>query len=229
MHSYRYIVVEGVIGVGKTTLVELLSRDFKARNYLEIVEENPFLTKGFYEDFSTHAFNTEIFFLLSRFRQQKKITQELLSSDPLIISDYLFSKNRIFAGITLSSEEFDLFDLVFIPLNKKVSTPDLIIYLKADVESLMRRIYLRDRSFERKMDPHYISTLAGKYEDFFKCYNETEVMTIDAAELDFVFNLKTYSQIKQKIEEKIKKKPPMHNERHVSRKTKDLFNYEKEI
>ena len=206
MSSYRYIVVEGVIGVGKTTLVELLSRDFKAKTYLEIVEENPFLVKGFYEDIAANAFNTEIFFLLSRFRQQRQLTDDLLHSTQLLISDYLFVKNKIFSSITLNKEEFEIFDSVFRPLNKKAPTPDLIIYLRADVDSLMQRIQLRDRSFERKMDPTYIAKLAERYEEFFKTYDETEVMTIDASDIDFVFNLKNYSEIKQLVQEKTKRK-----------------------
>lgn len=206
MNAYRYIVVEGVIGVGKTTFVELLSRDFKAKTYLEIVEENPFLVKGFYEDISAHAFNTEIFFLLSRFRQQRQLADDLLHSTQLLISDYLFSKNRIFSSITLNKEEFEIFDSVFRPLNKKVPIPDLVIYLRADVESLMKRIYLRDRSFERKMEPAYIEKLAGRYEEFFKTYDETEVMTIDASDIDFVFNRKNYAEMKQLIEKKTKRK-----------------------
>ena len=206
MSSYRYIVVEGVIGVGKTTLVELLSRDFKAKTYLEIVEENPFLVKGFYEDIAANAFNTEIFFLLSRFRQQRQLTDDLLHSTQLLISDYLFVKNKIFSSITLNKEEFEIFDSVFRPLNKKAPTPDLVIYLRADVDSLMQRIQLRDRSFERKMDPTYIAKLAERYEEFFKTYDETEVMTIDASDIDFVFNLKNYSEIKQLVQEKTKRK-----------------------
>ncbi len=204
--SYRYIIVEGVIGVGKTTLVELLSRDFKAKTYLEIVEENPFLVKGFYEDIKAHAFNTEIFFLLSRFRQQRELADDLLRSNQLIISDYIFPKNRIFAGITLDKEEFELFDSVFRPLNKKTSIPDLVIYLKADVDSLMKRIRLRDRSFERQMDPGYIEKLVRQYDEFFRQYDETEVLTLDASELDFVYNLKNYSEIKEVIEKKMKRR-----------------------
>ena len=206
MSSYRYIVVEGVIGVGKTTLVELLSRDFKAKTYLEIVEENPFLVKGFYEDIAANAFNTEIFFLLSRFRQQRQLTDDLLHSTQLLISDYLFAKNKIFSSITLNKEEFEIFDSVFRPLNKKAPTPDLVIYLRADVDSLMKRIQLRDRSFERKMDPTYIAKLAERYEEFFKSYDETEVMTIDASDIDFVFNRKNYAEIKGLIEKKTKRK-----------------------
>ena len=206
MSSYRYIVVEGVIGVGKTTLVELLSRDFKAKTYLEIVEENPFLVKGFYEDIAANAFNTEIFFLLSRFRQQRQLTDDLLHSTQLLISDYLFVKNKIFSSITLNKEEFEIFDSVFRPLNKKAPTPDLVIYLRADVDSLMKRIQLRDRSFERKMDPTYIAKLAERYEEFFKSYDETEVMTIDASDIDFVFNRKNYAEMKQLIEKKTKRK-----------------------
>lgn len=206
MSSYRYIVVEGVIGVGKTTLVELLAKDFNAKSYLEIVEENPFLVKGFYEDIEANAFNTELFFLLSRFRQQQLIRDDLLRNPQLIISDYLFAKNRIFAGLTLKGEDIEIFDSVFQPLNKKAAAPDLIIYLKADVQGLMRRIYLRDRSFERKMDPEYLKNLTERYDEFFKNYHETEVMTIDASEIDFVFNLRGYSQIKNLVGEKLKGK-----------------------
>ncbi len=203
MSSYRYIVVEGVIGVGKTTLVELLAKDFDAKSYLEIVEENPFLVKGFYEDIEANAFNTELFFLLSRFRQQRLIMIDLLQNPQLIISDYLFAKNRIFAGLTLKGEDIEIFDSVFQPLMKKVAPPDLIIYLKADVQGLMRRIYMRDRSFERKMDPEYLKNLTERYDEFFKNYHETEVMTIDASEIDFVFNLRSYSEIKNLVGKKI--------------------------
>ncbi|MBI3017828.1 MAG: deoxynucleoside kinase, partial [Deltaproteobacteria bacterium] len=120
--------------------------------------------------------------------------------------DYLFAKNKIFSSITLNKEEFEIFDSVFRPLNKKAPTPDLVIYLRADVDSLMQRIQLRDRSFERKMDPTYITKLAERYEEFFKTYDETEVMTIDASDIDFVFNLKNYSEIKQLVEKKTKRK-----------------------
>ncbi len=198
------MVVEGVIGVGKTTLVELLAKDFNAKSYLEIVEENPFLVKGFYEDIEANAFNTELFFLLSRFRQQRLIMMDLLRNPQLIISDYLFAKNRIFAGLTLKGEDIEIFDSVFQPLNKKAAAPDLIIYLKADVQGLMRRIYLRDRSFERKMNLEYLKNLTERYDEFFKNYKETEVMTIDASEIDFVFNLRGYSEIKNLVMEKLK-------------------------
>jgi deoxyguanosine kinase len=204
--SYRYIVVEGVIGVGKTTLVELLAKDFDAKSYLEIVEENPFLVKGFYEDIEANAFNTELFFLLSRFRQQRLMMIDLLQNSKLIISDYLFAKNRIFAGLTLKGEDIEIFDSVFQPLNKKAAAPDLIIYLKADVQGLMRRIYMRDRSFERKMDPEYLKNLTERYDEFFKNYHETEVMTIDASEIDFVFNLRSYSEIKNLVGKKIERR-----------------------
>ena len=206
MSSYRYIVVEGVIGVGKTTLAELLSKDFDARLYLEIVEENPFLVKGFYDDMDAHAFNVEIFFLLSRFRQQQELTRNLLHTSRFLISDYLFAKNRIFAGQNLEGGELELFDSVYRPLNKKAAIPDLIIYLKADVANLMRRIQLRDRSFERSMGADYIEAMVERYDAFFNAYDETEVLTIDAATMDFAFNFKTYSKIKQLISEKIRKK-----------------------
>ncbi|OGQ13999.1 MAG: hypothetical protein A3B70_06930 [Deltaproteobacteria bacterium RIFCSPHIGHO2_02_FULL_40_11] len=206
MSSYRYIVIEGVIGVGKTTLVELLSKDLSAKTYLEIVEENPFLVGGFYKDIQANAFNTETFFLLSRFRQQRELVDELLHSTHLLISDYLFAKNRIFAGITLNQEDLEIFDSVYRPLNRRVAIPDLIIYLKADTESLLRRIQLRDRSFERQMQRDYIQKLVQKYDDFFKQYDETEVLTIDASDMDFVFNRQTYSKIKDLVLSKTKKR-----------------------
>ncbi len=194
------------MGVGKTTLVDLLAKDFNAKTYLEIVEDNPFLVKGFYDNIEAYAFNTELFFLLSRFRQQCQLTEDLLHSSQFLISDYLFAKNRIFSGITLKRPEFEIFDSVFRPLNKKVATPDLLIYLKADTDGIMKRIQLRDRSFERKIDPKYIEKLVKSYDDFFTHYDETEVLMIDASEIDFVFNLKTYSQIKALIAERTKRK-----------------------
>jgi len=206
MSAYRYIVVEGVIGAGKTTLVELLAKDFNAKSYLEIVEDNPFLVKGFYDDIEANAFNTEVFFLLSRFRQQRQLMEDLLHTSKFLISDYLFAKNRLFSGITLKRPELEIFDSVFRPLNKKVATPDLIIYLKADTENLMKRIHIRDRSFERKMDPNYIDKLVRKYDEFFEAYDETEVLTIDVSEVDFVFNLGTYSKIKNLVAKKTRKR-----------------------
>ena len=192
--------------MGKTTLVELLSKDLSAKTYLEIVEENPFLVGGFYKDIQANAFNTETFFLLSRFRQQRELVDELLHSTHLLISDYLFAKNRIFAGITLNQEDLEIFDSVYRPLNRRVAIPDLIIYLKADTESLLRRIQLRDRSFERQMQRDYIQKLVQKYDDFFKQYDETEVLTIDASDMDFVFNRQTYSKIKDLVLSKTKKR-----------------------
>ena len=204
MRGYRYIVVEGVIGVGKTTLVELLTKDFQATSVLEIVEENPFLVKGFYEDMKNHAFNTELFFLLSRFWQQRKLSESLRSGSGMVISDYLFAKNRIFAELTLAGEELDIFDSVFRPLNDKVERPDLIVYLRADADSLMRRIHLRERSFERNMEREYIQKLVDRYDRFFTTYHSSQVMTIDASEIDFVFNFRSYSKMKEQIGETLK-------------------------
>ncbi|MBI4041685.1 MAG: deoxynucleoside kinase [Deltaproteobacteria bacterium] len=206
MKHYHYIVIEGVIGVGKTTLVELLAKDFQAKSYLEIVEENPFLVQGFYQDIEANAFNTELFFLLSRFKQQRQLKEVYQQSSQLILSDYLFAKNRIFSTLTLNVADLELFDSVFHPLNAKVPVPDLIIYLRADVDSLLRRIQLRDRSFERKMDPKYIVALAHQYDDFFNHYHQTEVMIIDASDMDFVYNRKSYTQIKSLVEMRTKTK-----------------------
>ena len=191
----KYIVIEGSIGVGKTTLTNNVAADCSAHAYLEIVEDNPFLVNGFYEDIETNAFNTELFFLLARFRQQRKISKHLQTSQQLAISDYLFQKNAIFASLTLNREDFQIFSSVFAPLNKLTPTPDLVVHLRADVPTLLKRIRLRDRKFERDIQEEYLSKLLSKYDAFFETYTDTPVITIDASSIDFVQETKDYSYI----------------------------------
>ncbi len=178
-----YIVVEGVIGVGKTTLVKRLSEFLNARTVLEVFEENPFLA-DFYSDRGRYAFQTEMFFLLSRYRQQEGFAQEDLFSRHAV-SDYLFSKCRIFAGLTLSEPEFALFDKIYGILEQSVPKPDLVIYLHAPVTDLMDRIASRGRTFEQAMDRDYISGLLGIYTDVFAHYNDTPLLTVDTSTVDF--------------------------------------------
>ncbi len=178
-----YIVVEGVIGVGKTTLVNRLSQRLAARTVLEVFEENPFLA-NFYNDRDRFAFQTEMFFLLSRYRQQENFAQEDLFAR-FSISDYLFAKCRIFAGLTLSQHEFALFERVYSILNANVPQPDLVIYLHAPVDVLMERISKRGRQYEQHMDRDYISRLVGIYTDVFANYADTPLMTIDTTDVNF--------------------------------------------
>ena len=150
MLPWRYIVVEGVIGVGKTSLVKLLATRTGARVNLEVVEDNPFLGR-FYQDRAAHAFQTQIFFLLSRFRQQQHLLQPELFSD-LLVSDYLFAKDRIFANLNLDDDELALYNQLAGILEDRVLKPDLVIYLQASTGLLLERIRQRGRSFERGME-----------------------------------------------------------------------------
>jgi deoxyguanosine kinase len=181
---WRYIVVEGVIGVGKTSLVKLLAAQTGARVNLEIVEENPFLSR-FYQDRAAYAFQTQIFFLLSRFRQQQVLTQPELFSD-LVVSDYLFAKDRIFANLNLSDDELALYNQLAGILEDRILKPDLVIYLQGSTPLLMERIRRRGRDFERNMDADYIESLNRAYNFFFHHYQDTPLLVVGADHLDYV-------------------------------------------
>lgn len=184
MLPWRYIVVEGVIGVGKTSLVKLLSTQLDARVNLEVVEENPFLGR-FYQNRAAHAFQTQIFFLLSRFRQQQQLTQPELFQK-LLISDYLFAKDRIFANLNLSDDELALYDQLASLLESRILRPDLVVYLQASTELLLERIRARGRSFERGLDADYIENLNRAYNFFFHHYQQTPLLVVGADRLDYV-------------------------------------------
>jgi len=160
-----YIAIEGVIGVGKTTLARLLQRPFDAELNLEVFEENPFLS-DFYSDRERYAFQTQIFFLLSRYHQQRNNILPNLSDDTVLISDYTFEKDALFAGINLNGDELQMYYRVHEALAEKIPSPDLIVYLKADTDILMQRIALRDRPYERQMERSYIERLNMAYDDF---------------------------------------------------------------
>lgn len=179
----RYVVVEGAIGVGKTTLVGKLSDRLDARTVYEVFEENPFLA-DFYRDADRYAFQTEMFFLLSRYRQQEQFAQEDLFSR-FSVSDYLFVKCRLFGGMTLREHEFTLFDRVYSILGQSVPRPDLVVYLHAPLDVLLERIARRGRSYEQDMDPAYLSKLLALYTDYFAGYNDTPLLTVDTTHVDF--------------------------------------------
>lgn len=184
-----YVAIEGVIGVGKTTLARLLQPAFNAALMLEIFEENPFLS-DFYSDRSRYAFQTQMFFLLSRYQQQRHGVQQLLTDDTSLISDYTFEKDALFARVNLAGDELDMYDRVHEALAEKTTRPDLIVYLRASTPALMQRIALRDRSYERMMETTYIDQLNQAYDGFF--HNDAgklpPVLEIDTDHLDYVHN-----------------------------------------
>jgi len=190
---HRYIVVEGPIGVGKTSLTRALAQRFSGRTVFEQVEENPFLA-SFYQDRNKHAFQTQLFFLLSRFKQQQELFQQDLFSR-VTVSDYLFAKDRIFASITLDPNELALYERVYEHLGPRVMRPDLVIYLQARVEVLLARIRKRGREFERKFDPEYLAELSRTYNDFFHRYDETPLLVINTSDIDFVKSERDFEEL----------------------------------
>jgi deoxyadenosine/deoxycytidine kinase len=184
LERLRYVVVEGPIGVGKSTLVRILTERLSGRALYEAVEENPFL-KSFYADREKHAFQTQLFFLLSRFKQQQELFQDDLFNQTLV-SDYLFAKDRIFATATLDANEMALYERIYESLKPRVRPPDLVVYLRARIDVLMARIRKRGRDFERKFDATYLEELCGLYNEFFFHYNESPLLVVDTSEMDFV-------------------------------------------
>jgi len=181
-----YFAIEGVIGVGKTTLARLLQPSYSANVLLEIFEENPFLSR-FYTDRARYAFQTQIFFLLSRYQQQNRNVPELLSTGETLISDYTFDKDALFARINLSGDELEMYNRVHAALAEKIPRPDLVIYLRASTDTLMQRITMRDRPYERSMERNYIESLNQAYDAFYlNPERSSRTLVIDTNGLDFV-------------------------------------------
>lgn len=200
-----YIAVEGVIGVGKTTLARMLQPRFDAELQLEVFEENPFLA-DFYGDRERYAFQTQIFFLLSRYHQQRRSVREVLDSGSNLLTDYTFAKDALFASINLQGDELDMYYKVHEALGEKVRLPDLIIYLQAETNVLMQRIAMRDRSYERNMEVGYIDALNQSYNDHFvHHYQGPPVLMIETDYLDFVKNKSDLDLIEAQIRQEISK------------------------
>ncbi len=194
--QHPYIAIEGVIGVGKTTLVRLLAPDLKATPVLEVFDENPFLS-NFYLDRARYAFQTQIFFLLSRYRQQHSIP-EALARGP-VLSDYTFAKDSLFAHLNLHGDELAVYERLHSALAEKIARPTLLVYLRADLDMLMARIAQRDRPYEREMDRQYIESLRLAYEGFIAAYSEAPVLVIDTNHLDFVRDPAALASVRERV------------------------------
>ena len=206
MRGNKYIAIEGVIGIGKTTLARLLQPHYEATVLLEVFEENPFLA-DFYGDRQRYAFQTQIFFLLSRYHQQNKAVPEALSKG-VLVSDYTFAKDELFAWLNLKDDELAMYGRVHAALSEKIPKPDLIVYLKAEHDVVMRRIALRDRPYERDMDPDYIRQLAAAYEAWLTSMPDIAVLELDVNELDFLSKPGDLTYVEEQIDRALEEQKP---------------------
>ncbi len=193
----RYIAVEGVIGAGKTSLSRMVSERLNARLVLEQFEENPFLER-FYEDPEHYSFQTQIFFLLSRYRQQQDLFQADLFHNALV-TDYIFDKDKIFAYLNLQDDELRLYETLVSSIEKNIPTPDLVIYLQSSVERLMTNIRARGRKYEENISEEYIKDLNEAYNYFFFRYKNAPLLIVNATEIDFVNNREDFEELYKEI------------------------------
>ncbi|HSO13197.1 MAG TPA: deoxynucleoside kinase [Anaerolineales bacterium] len=202
-----YVAIEGVIGVGKTTLARLLQSSFDAEIILEVFEENPFLS-DFYSDRERYAFQTQIFFLLSRYHQQRRTVHEIIATGKNLFADYTFAKDALFAQINLKGDELDMYYKVHEALAEKIEKPDLLVYLQATTDTLMQRIALRDRPYERQMERSYIHELNQAYEEFFsKPFDHASVLTIDTNNLNVIQNPEHLKLVENRIRQSLSLPP----------------------
>ena len=202
-----YVAIEGVIGVGKTTLARLLQPAFNAEILLEVFEENPFLS-DFYADRERYAFQTQIFFLLSRYHQQQRTVHALIASGRNLFADYTFSKDALFAQINLKGDELAMYYKVHEALAEKIEKPDLLLYLQASTDTLMQRIAFRDRPYERQMERSYIDDLNHAYDSFFaKPFDHTPVLTIETDNLNILQTPEHLKLIENRIRQSLKLPP----------------------
>ena len=197
MADNRYVVVEGVIGVGKTSLSRLLSERLQAKLVLEEVEENPFL-KDFYRDRARYAFQTQMHFLFSRYQQQRGLRQMELFQERMV-ADYLFQKDRIFAGLNLTDRELALYERLVGWLELDVMKPDVVVYLQANPDTLMERIGRRGRAFEKDMERDYIRQLNEAYNHFFFHYLDSPLLVVNTNGIDFVNNPDDFEDLQKRI------------------------------
>lgn len=197
MSEIRYIAIEGVIGAGKTTLAKKLSEKLNSNLVLEEFEANPFLEK-FYDDRKRYAFQTQMFFLINRYKQQEQLNQEDLFSN-YIVSDYIFDKDKIFAYLNLKGDEVKLYESIFPLLQRDLRKPDLVVFLQSSVDRLMHNIRNRARKIERNLTKNYISDLSEAYNNFFFKYNTTPLLIVNTTDIDFVNRQKDFDELYTQI------------------------------
>ncbi|MBI3122948.1 MAG: deoxynucleoside kinase [Ignavibacteriales bacterium] len=197
MAELRYIAIEGVIGAGKTTLAGMLSEKLNADLILEQFEENPFLEK-FYDDRKRFAFQTQMFFLINRYKQQQQLKQQDLFSS-ITVSDYIFDKDKIFAYLNLSAEEVKLYENIFPLLERDIPKPDLVIFLQCSIDRLMANIKLRGRKFEKNLTRQYLAELSEAYNNFFFKYNNTPLLIVNTSDIDFVNSESDFKELFNQI------------------------------
>jgi deoxyadenosine/deoxycytidine kinase len=198
---FRYLAVDGPIGVGKTVLVDKLVRRFEAVKVLEDVE-NPFLP-DFSRDRPGPAFQTQMYFLLSRYKQQQEVVQQELFHR-LVVSDYTFQKDRIFAYLTLGDDELAIYDKLYTTLEPQVPVPDLVLYLTADVDTCMARIRKRARSFEKEISDEYMAELIDAYNHYFHYYNRSPLLVVDTRNLNFPDSKSDFEELVSQLERPIR-------------------------
>jgi len=193
MKNLYYIAIEGPIGVGKTSLAQLLAEKLSARTILEKFEENPFLA-DFYDDPERYAFQTQLYFLLQRYQHQQELRQ-IDMFHKLLVTDYMFVKDRLFASLNLNDKEIGLYDTVANLLERNVINPDFVIYLQADTNTLMKNISKRKRPFEKNISRDYVDALNQVYNEYFFRYKETPLLIINTNNIDFVNNKKDLEEV----------------------------------
>ena len=201
MRNLYYLAVEGPIGVGKTSLVKLLGKKLGAKMVLEEYENNPFL-EDFYNDPERFSFQTQLFFLMNRYRQQQDLRQVDMFHN-LLITDYMFVKDRLFASLNLDDKELSLYDTVANLLERNVLKPDMVIYLQADTQTLMHNISQRGRDFETNMSFEYLDALGQVYAEYFFKYQETPLIIINTNNIDFVHNNADLEEVIKYIREPV--------------------------
>ena len=201
MKNLQYVAIEGTIGVGKTSLANLFSDKLGAKLILEAFEDNPFLN-DFYEDPESNAFQTQLWFLLQRYQQQQELRQIDMFHN-LIVTDYMFVKDRLFASLNLDEKEMQLYDTVANLLERNIIKPDLVIYLQADTDTLMKNISNRGREMESDITYEYIDALSQVYTEYFFRYQETPLVIINTNNIDFVHNENDLNEVIQYIRKPI--------------------------
>ena len=196
-----YIAIEGPIGVGKTSLAEIIADKLNTRKALEDFEENPFLD-NFYDNIEEYAFQTQMFFLLQRYKQQQEIKQ-LDVMQKGVVTDYMFDKDRLFASFTLSGPEMELYSRVADILEQDIIKPDLVVYLQADTPLLMQYIKKRGRDLEKGVTSDYIDLVNQRYQEFFVNYEDTPLLIINTNNIDFVENPRDLDELLEIIQKPV--------------------------